>query len=74
MNLNRIASELGYYDPSHLSREFKNIAGMKAIDFVRSEDFISRCLIAETNQQHNLRGTSINPVHGKKNFLRKSIQ
>ncbi len=48
MNLNRIASELGYYDPSHLSREFKNIAGMKAVDFVRSEDFISRCLIAET--------------------------
>jgi AraC-like DNA-binding protein len=46
VNLNKLSNELGYFDPAHLSRDFRNMTGMKAIDFVRREDLIARSLVA----------------------------
>jgi len=44
-NLQKISLELGYYDPSHLSRDFKSIAGMQAREFIRRDDLIMRSLM-----------------------------
>jgi len=45
LRLNQISYELGYYDPSHLSRDFKGISGMRAMDFLKRSDLIATTFI-----------------------------
>ncbi len=43
--LNQLSYELGYYDPSHLSRDFKGISGMRAGDFLKNSNSIAKTFI-----------------------------
>lgn len=45
VDLNRLYDELGYYDSSHLLRDFRNIAGMRANEFFRKTELISKIVL-----------------------------
>ncbi|MCB0665755.1 MAG: AraC family transcriptional regulator [Saprospiraceae bacterium] len=45
-DLNKLAHYLGYYDSSHLSRNFKFEAGMNTVDYLERPALISRSMIS----------------------------
>ena len=44
-DLNRLYDQLGYYDSSHLLRDFKNITGMRASEFFRKSELMSKIVL-----------------------------